>query len=437
MNTDPQTRVREAVREHIDALPTPAGDVEAVLVRATRRNASSPGRARLRWLVPAGAAIAVAGAIGVSIFVPRPDKPVPAPPAVPWLPADITAPNEEPPKLPADRAVGLGSVIYSPCEKPNEPATCREYVITEDGAHYRIPWTSDKYGNEDDSATLSPDGRWLGVTSKGEYVLRDLTGTQTRTVSGRALVGLAWSPDSRWLIIGPSGAGPDPEPVWRVDTRTGESSEVKAQFRILSRLVIDVNRKGEVLLTVPDARCREAMQICIPNADGLSDVALVDPDRGEKPLWTRKLDDSVLRDNERAAPVRLTPDGDSLLVALIKEVEMPSGRARSPASGDLLLFDLADGRSTRRYDVIDGTLVVETMPGGGESSRPDMSWTPMAHEGDGILLQGVKAHEDWEETSQVDSQIDLVDPETGEQRTVTRAPDLRLIGVRGSVSASG
>lgn len=70
-----------------------------------------------------------------------------------------------------------------------------------------------------------------------------------------------------------------------------------------------------------------------------------------------------------------------------------------------------------------------------QGSGPALSRTAYLLCGDRDLAEDLLHKRD--DASQVDSQLDLVDPEMGEQRTVTRAPDIRLIAVRGSVSASG
>ncbi|MGH3747365.1 MAG: hypothetical protein ACRDT8_08225 [Micromonosporaceae bacterium] len=446
MSSDLGARVRDAVREHVDSVAVPPGDLEMVLARAAlskptnRPTGASPdssgsARVRWRWLVPVSAAAAVAVAVGLSAFALRQ---APAPPSagpVPWLPKVIEAPEEPPPPIPADRGVGRGSAIYQVCEDSHRPATCRDYLLTEDRRHYEIPGSYDKFNNHDEDSTLSPDGRWLGVTRKGKYHLRDLTTGRTRTYHGDGIVGMAWSSNSRWLVVGPAGVGPEPEPVWRVDTRTGRAKRITARFDIVAGTVVDVTRAGDVLLIAAD-ECRRRGPLCATPGPGFRpSLLLVDPDRGAKPVWTRQPNWGVLKESEYPGAIRLTRDDSSLLVALRESVEAGS-KAWAPVSGDLMRFDLKTGELTRRYDIPDGEL---------DLTRPKIintrtNWRLSSYDSAQIVLFGrrnLKDAADLESLVDIptETRVYVVDSETGAMTTATRVgQDIALIAVRGHIN---
>lgn len=84
-----------------------------------------------------------------------------------------------------------------------------------------------------DAAAFSPDGTRLAVDQTGELLVYDLRRLQTppwRAFAGAGLEGVAWSPDSRWLLVG----SPEADQWVFVGTDDGlirAVSNISAQFR--------------------------------------------------------------------------------------------------------------------------------------------------------------------------------------------------------------
>lgn len=180
-----------------EAADVPAYDVGATVLRAARR--------QRRWRTSLTAAAIVAAVLGGGgLFVTlrsggpaadvvAADRPATAH-SVPWLPATVDTTVPEPPLLPLDRAVGRGALIYQRCN------LCPARLVTEDGNQYALRKFSQVPPTVTRRATLSPDGRWLSYPdAAGNYLLRDLTGTQTVPLGSRRATG--WSADSAWVGV--------------------------------------------------------------------------------------------------------------------------------------------------------------------------------------------------------------------------------------------
>ena len=95
-------------------------------------------------------------------------------------------------------SLGRGALIIS-----NRPALAPVLVLT-DGRQFRLPAPPIGEGRQGSTrATLSPDGRWLGLRDTltpldTSYQLREMSTGRTITVHGKPL---RWSPDGRFLIF--------------------------------------------------------------------------------------------------------------------------------------------------------------------------------------------------------------------------------------------
>lgn len=124
----------------------------------------------------------------------------PQPPAAPARTHPAYPPQISPPEnaefLPADRAVGAASFLYSPCLDVDR---CPEYLVMPDGRQYRMPPVAGRT-HSTSTYSLSPDGRYLGWDAGGRYRIRDLESDSVRDVDvpgkGRELSAAGWSPKS-------------------------------------------------------------------------------------------------------------------------------------------------------------------------------------------------------------------------------------------------
>ncbi len=423
MSTDPEARVRSALREYVDSIPVP----DAPFVTRPSRKWFPVA---LRWLTPVTVGLAVLVAVGVGLIVPRPDESSPAD----WLPTVVEQQKGDVPLLPGNRGVGRGSVAYRSCQDVTTIG-CTGYLVMEDGTHYRLGGPHEAYAGNQGSLTLSPDGRWLGETHRDEYVLRDLTGTTIRRYPGRFLSALAWSSDGRWLVVGRYPRPKRGELPWRIDLRTGAAVEVPLPpdvpaSQTFASNVLDVTRAGEVLFIDNHNPVRDDCPRADPCESATRKIMLVDPTRGDQPRWTGTLRlREALRAGELAWPVRLAPDEDSLLVGVGVVQDQDPGQPREiVVTGDLLLVDLKTGRPVRRYDIKDGTPMVLGTPEPGQPAqvvRPGTDRLVFSSETGGVLIRSEDQDNAW---------LDLLDLATGKERTVTRAaPGLPLIAVRGGI----
>lgn len=154
--------------------------------------------------------------------------------------ADLPGEEARPQPLPADRAVGRGTLIYRPCPD------CGAWLVTETGDRYEappppappkptapLPDASPLAGppplplppDPMFGLRLSPDGRWLAQLGFGGLLLRDLAGTEVRRVGG-GFPG-AWSADGRLLVVdSPQRVGTDSGTTELVEVTTGKRRPV-------------------------------------------------------------------------------------------------------------------------------------------------------------------------------------------------------------------
>jgi len=182
---------------HTTAAEVPCYDVGGQVLRAARR------RRRVARVAPVAALAGVLAVVGVVAATAPPGGDVPIVAAdrpalavsLPWLPATVGKDEGKATPLPADRAVGAGSVLYARCNQP-----CAPRLVTEDGREYELPGPETMPPAAPRVPTLSPDGRWLSYPdADGRYVLRDLADVRTVQTGARRVVG--WSADSRWAAL--------------------------------------------------------------------------------------------------------------------------------------------------------------------------------------------------------------------------------------------
>lgn len=317
-------------------------DVDAALDRARRIR-------RRRALVPVVAAVSLtAVAALVWTAVPRPVDP-PLSPASPYpeLPSLVEPPAEPPAPLPADRAVGAAALAY-------QCGGCPVYVVMPDGTHYRLDDYADPDGGRE--VALSPDGRWLGFATAEGFQVRDLTSTAQRTYDG--FFGIAWSPNSRWLVGSYRGGGSSSYGV--MDTVSGALSRVEGASG-LRGMVPQLLDSGEVVVL---------------DEDSLG-LRFLDPDTGE----LREIDTEV-QPYDGASPSALTISGD---VGLVTFMRIDDQTRRAEVLG-VQLVSLSNGESLGRLaapesasfwyaDRIDGE-VLRTV----RLTEPGGTWEVSAHD---------------------------------------------------------
>src|SRR5262249_28734173 len=118
------------------------------------------------------------------------------------LPDQVADPPPGTPDLPSDHGVGPAVIAYRSCS-----GSCPGYLMLADGAQYRLrlpsmtaccaSWAE---AARDLPVSLSPDGRWLAVSTGHEVLLRDLITTDARTIPLDDIV--AWSPNDRFVLGG-------------------------------------------------------------------------------------------------------------------------------------------------------------------------------------------------------------------------------------------
>lgn len=186
----------ESLRTLLDDLADEAKPYDVVdrAVRGARR--------RRQWqrLAPV-AAVLVVGLVATAGWASLRDgqEEAPAGPGpsqvVGWLPASITVPRKAPPPLPTRHGTGPAAAVY---HQGNRAMTLSGdtgwYLVTPDGVQYSIDLKYQVLG-------LSPDGRWLAMSTGNRTLLRDLTGTQVRTVADSATETAFWSRNGRYLAL--------------------------------------------------------------------------------------------------------------------------------------------------------------------------------------------------------------------------------------------
>jgi hypothetical protein len=168
----------------------PGYDVGDSALRIARR------RRKIRRIAPAVLPLVLVASI-VAVWLPLHRAGTPSDTVVSWLPSRIPAPDAASADLPADRAVGVAAMVYTPC-----PKDCWRIVVLRDGAQYRLasPGSAPIHKL---SAALSPDGHWVAYSdANGDLVLRDLTTSTASTFAGMRPRG--WSPGSRYLVLAPT-----------------------------------------------------------------------------------------------------------------------------------------------------------------------------------------------------------------------------------------
>jgi hypothetical protein len=169
------------------------------VIRAVRRRR----RRRAMITAPVFAVVtAVAAAVGLGAVAPTHTTRPPTVPAEFALPPTISVPANAP-LLPSDRPVGRAVAAYRECL-----TGCPTYLVMGNGRQYRIDVTPVKSTNPipNNWVEISPDGRWLAVTTGGITMsIRDLLGTAVTPVKLVDVSG--WSPNGQF-VMGSTYRGP-------------------------------------------------------------------------------------------------------------------------------------------------------------------------------------------------------------------------------------
>lgn len=374
-------------------------DVTGRAVRVARRRR----RAARAAPVAAAVAVVVVGLVAVVGLRPGPsgglDVAVPA--SVGWLPDRLEPPAAPPDPLPGTGVLGRGVLLYGSSERGAE----QPVLLTEDGRQHRLAErVTSKDGTSYTHPSLSPDGRWLGEQRAGRYVVRDLTGT-TRFELGNGHAPVAWSPDSRWLLL-VDNLDESAPPV-RLDLASGREQVVPLGDREQWRPVA-VLAGGDVLLD----------QIWRDNTRNRSfGGRIVDPVSGlDKSRIQVDLGPFLGPDEGRTwDPPRLSPDGRTVWLAVVPVKAPEQGVPGLDSGGDLLLVDLTS-EGVRRVDL---PYTAGTGTSGRGSTPIPASGTrwvePIAYLPEGLLLR-TRATADQGDALQI---LDLADGKIG---TVTELP---------------
>ncbi|GIG89107.1 hypothetical protein Pen02_40430 [Plantactinospora endophytica] len=387
-------------------------DVTGRAVRVARR------RRQVVRFAPVAAAMAVVAFGAVAVVGLRPDPPVgstAAPvPVVDWLPGRLDLPVSGPDPLPAAGATGRGVLVYA----DTRPGAAPPVLLTENGRQYRLaePVTSAQ-GFSHTRPTLSPDGRWLGEQRDGRYVVRDLTG-DVRHEFADGTSPVAWSPQSRWLLL-TDNFDEDAPPV-RLDVRSGQRLPVPGVDRELWQAVAVLPSGEAVLSRIPSEPVRRTDV----------EIRLVDPASDAAPTPIRVDLRPYLRLTESVGTEmpRLSPDGRALLFDVVHVLDPSRGMPGLDHGGDLFEVDLTGGE-VRRVP-----LPYSDRPGPPLPSPSPMAarnwWTePLGYLPEGVLLRLRTAD------GRGDA-LQVIDPATGAVGTVTelpgRGPAVEFIWPRGS-----
>lgn len=384
-------------------------DVTGRAVRVARR------RRRAVRLAPVAAATAVVLVGLVAVAGLRPDPSggldVAAPPTLDWLPERLELPATDPDPLPATGTVGRGVLLYG----TSVPGAGPPVLLTTDGRQHRLAEAvTNKDGLSYSYPTLSPDGRWLGEQRAGRYAVRDLVGTARHELAdGHAPV--AWSPDSRWLLL--TDNLHETAPPIRLDLSTGVQQPVPIGDRQGWRAVA-VLPDGDVLVN----------QIQLDNTRQRNlDVRIVDPLTGlDRSRIQLDLNPYLATIEGRTwDPPRLSPDGRRIWLGVVRIDRPEQGTPGLDGGGDLLSVDLAT-EAVRRTSLPRPTVT----PKAGRGPTPPPSDTdrmePIGYLPEGVLLRTTDLRGD---------ALRIMDPETGATGLVTELPgggSVDQVLVRGS-----
>jgi hypothetical protein len=334
-------------------------------------------RRRHRALTGAALAAAVGVVAATALWWPGPAPPErPAPPADNGYPPRIATPATPRP-LPAG-AVGPALLVYQPrCVR------CDDIIVLADGTQYSLR------GAGHQSASLSPDGRWLVAPFHTDrFQIRDLTGERgVVDLPGAPLnprdewEPMTWSPDGRWLLM------------WRARPTRGAGYEhVRIDPAAGTAVRYESRISGEPIAVLPDGDLLEA------SAEWTVPLTLrrVDPATGAE--RARYGVEVTLRPGENLrqsarSPAPISPDGTRAVL------EVRAG-SRTVA---VLEIDLTVGAVLRRHELPD-----------------DAKWIPAAYPGPHILLVNFEP-----------LRIGALEPDTGRVTVLTELPNPLALLVRG------
>ncbi|MBE1486136.1 TolB family protein [Plantactinospora soyae] len=362
----------DGLRNGLDELAEQAKvyDVTGRALQVARR------RRRAARLAPVAAATAVVlvGLVAVAGLRPGPsgDLDVAAPPRIDWLPERLELPATDPEPLPASGKVGQGVLIYGTTAPGARPLV----LLTADGRQHRLAdGVTSKDGVSYTRPGLSPDGRWLGEQRAGRYVVRDLLGTaRFELTDGHAPV--AWSPDSRWLLL------------------TDNLNETAPPIRL------DLSSGAQQPVPVGD-RQRWRAEAVLPGGDVLVNQTWLDNTR-QRNLDARVVDPVTGLDRSRIQvdlnpylgakesrtydPPRLAPDGRTVWLGVVHAERPEDGMPGLDMGGDLLLVDLTAG-GIRRANLPRPTITTKTGPGPTPPPTGTGRMEPIGYLPEGVLLR--------------------------------------------------
>jgi hypothetical protein len=370
-------------------LAQPYGDAAAA-IRADRR--------RRTWRAGVTGAVAALAVVGVVVATVQVGRPTSAPvlPADPspsvtgagfWVGQTAMAPAWLPdaPPLPRDRAVGRGALLlFAPGD--NGPANFN--LLTEDGKQYRLAAPS---GYVEPSVRLSPNGRWLWWANAQGSTIRDLTGTRMKVLA-KVPVALV-SPNGEWMLGYQDAVAA--MVVRAADMRVSEQNG----YSYLSAILND----GNVLAI--DQQVQK----------GASVLSLAVQDRDGQTVRRLRVDaTALLKANESVAIYSDDGWGSQYAQARIVvgdglgAVQLSSKSAGTDI-GSVVVFSLADGAVVRR---IDGSVAEGIHLPGIDVLGPE--WYLIGFV-DGALLTRHATNQS--------SQLEVIDPVTGELRGVRGVPE--------------
>ncbi|MGH3655869.1 MAG: hypothetical protein ACRDUA_04345 [Micromonosporaceae bacterium] len=317
---------------------------------------------------------------------------------LPWLPKVVERPDTATP-LPG-RPVGKGSLVYVGCR-----GTCGTYLMTTDGAQYQLRGVGSPY----QGASLSPDGRWLGLRGEKGYLLRDLSGTTVREFpASRPDEPVGWSADGKWLVIPTDAEGGQ----LLIDASTGESWPF-----VDDQPLTGVLPSGQVVASP------EGYDPAVGGNSGSYRLPLLDPRTGEKSHLRIDLR-GALRPDESLDLVSgwaARSDGEVAAFTVRRTVDPDAG---TTVGEDVVLVDLATGKVSHRIDL--PTSRLGPVPEDPNDSPPSMDARHVvAYLKQGVLL----AHH---QISSNHVEFELLDPKTGKRRLVTVLRDSWRYLVRGA-----